>query len=175
MKIFYTTVFANFRSCRAGLIFDLFALQKKTHQAQQFEARLAAADGEAKRMQLELDDITAQHATAQTQLVVLKDLRKDRDRMRMASQGMWLLWQSNIPKLRASVMAARGVVMHDIGEMRALMEQELEKLRHAFTDILIKVKHEAEMAATQKVSRHLLHTMSNVELHRLQRCWQRRN
>jgi len=133
-------------------------LDKKTLLSQSLQQRLREVEGENKCLQQAVEDLTGENSIAQTQLVVLKDLRKDRDQMRKASQGLWLLFNKTIPKLRADLVSVRGTALHDITEMRSTVENGIQKIQHATTDMLVQVKHDTEMEATTKVSEMLQST-----------------
>jgi len=135
-------------------------LEKKVESCNRLQVHLDMHEKEKKELESRLEILQQEHSTSQTQLVVLKDLRKDRDRMRKAAQGMWLLFQSNMPALRASVVGSRGTVMHDIEAMRAEFQEEIKKLDHMYQDILIKTKRDSENEAAGKISAMLSSTQA---------------
>ena len=114
-------------------------LDRKTQLSQSLQHRVEGLEKENSEMQRAIEELSGENSSARTQLVVLKDLRRDRERMRRTSQGMWLLYNKNVPKLRADLVNVRGTVMHDITDMRSFLENGIQKLQHAYTDMLVKV------------------------------------
>lgn len=69
--------------------------------------KLGHLTAEMATMRVAIDQTELEASHSRSQLAVLDGMKTDRNMMRAAAQGMWLLWQQQLPELRAQALSLR--------------------------------------------------------------------